>query len=102
MDICSLFRAQAREPRPSGGEEPSAEAYLFSYSAHARDPGRRTSHRTLSKRCAGRWPITASTLDRSPELEECLLWIYKSHQRVEQQIAPILAVLERRLRSSEA
>ena len=28
------------------------------------------------------------TLDRSPELEESLLWIYKSHQRVEQQIAP--------------
>jgi len=27
-----------------------------------------------------------------------LLWIYKSHQRVEQQVAPILGVLERRLR----
>jgi acetyl-CoA carboxylase carboxyltransferase component len=38
------------------------------------------------------------TLDRSPELEESLLWIYKSHQRVEQQVAPILGVLERRLR----
>ena len=37
------------------------------------------------------------TLDRSPELEESLLWIYKSHQRVEQQIAPVLGVLERRL-----
>ena len=32
-----------------------------------------------------------TSLDRSPELEECLLWIYKSHQKVEQQIAPILA-----------
>ena len=38
------------------------------------------------------------TLDRSPHLEESLLWIYKSHQRVEQQIAPVLALLERRLR----
>ena len=37
------------------------------------------------------------TLDRSPELEESLLWIYKSHQRVEQQIAPLCGVLERRL-----
>ena len=37
------------------------------------------------------------TLDRSPELEESLLWIYKSHQRVEQQIAPVVGVLERRL-----
>ncbi len=39
------------------------------------------------------------SLDRSPELEESLLWIYKSHQRVEQQIAPVMAMLERRLRS---
>ena len=37
------------------------------------------------------------TLDRSPALEESLLWIYKSHQRVGQQITTILAVLERRL-----
>ena len=42
------------------------------------------------------------TLDRSPELEESLLWIYKSHQRVEQQIAPVLGVLERRLHRAEA
>src|SRR5208283_2285770 len=38
------------------------------------------------------------TLGRSPALEESLLWIYKSHQRLEQQIAPVLGVLERRLR----
>ena len=45
--------------------------------------------RPLSMRLRGLWLITAcSTLDRSPELEESLLWIYKSHQRVEQQIAP--------------
>ena len=37
------------------------------------------------------------TLDRTPELEESLLWIYKSHQRVDQQIAPVLRLLERRL-----
>ena len=42
------------------------------------------------------------TLDRSPELEESLLWIYKSHQRVERQIAPILALLERRLARVDA
>src|SRR5664280_688551 len=37
------------------------------------------------------------TLERSPELEESLLWIYKSHQRAEQQVAPVVGVLERRL-----
>ena len=32
------------------------------------------------------------SLDRSPELEESLLWIYKSHQRVEQKIVPVMGV----------
>jgi acetyl-CoA carboxylase carboxyltransferase component len=41
-------------------------------------------------------------LDRSPELEESLLWIYKSHQRVDQQVATVLRVLERRLGDVEA
>src|ERR1019366_9100522 len=41
-------------------------------------------------------------LARAPELEESLLWIYKSHQRVERQVAPILALLERRLARVEA
>jgi len=41
------------------------------------------------------------TLERSPELEESLLWIYKSHQRAEQQVAPVVGVLERRLRRVE-
>ena len=42
------------------------------------------------------------TLERSPELEECLLWLCKSHQRVEQQIAPIVGLLERHLQRVEA
>ncbi|MFZ0419684.1 MAG: carboxyl transferase domain-containing protein, partial [Candidatus Sulfotelmatobacter sp.] len=37
------------------------------------------------------------TLDRSDELEETLLRIYRSHQRMEQQVAPVLSLLERRL-----
>ena len=41
------------------------------------------------------------TLDRSPELADSLLWIYKSHQKVEQQIAPILVLLERRLQHAD-
>ncbi len=58
--------------------------------------------RTLSIRSGARWRITVCTsLDRSPKLEESLLWIYKSHQRVEQQVATVLRVLERRLASVE-
>ncbi len=98
VDICSLFQRKPEVNHRASGEEPSAEAYLFSYL------------RMLETRGEGLPPVFASalrralahygvqTLDRSPELEESLLWIYKSHQRVEQQIAPVLGVLERRLR----
>jgi hypothetical protein len=42
------------------------------------------------------------TLERCAKLEESLLCIYKSHQRVEQQIAPVVGILERRLRHRQA
>ena len=60
-------------------------------------------HRNLwpqLRRAVAHYGVT--TLDRSPELEESLLWIYKSHQRVEQQVAPIMGVLRRRLAQMEA
>jgi acetyl/propionyl-CoA carboxylase alpha subunit/acetyl-CoA carboxylase carboxyltransferase component len=97
VDICSLFQREPEVNHRASGEEPTAEAYLFSYL------------RMLETRGQGLPPVFVSalqrslahygvrTLDRSPELEESLLWIYKSHQRVEQQIAPVVSILERRL-----
>jgi acetyl/propionyl-CoA carboxylase alpha subunit/acetyl-CoA carboxylase carboxyltransferase component len=101
VDICSLFR---REPDPNhraSGEEPSAEAYLFSY-LRALDTGGEAlppAFIAALRRALAHYGVRS--LDRSPELEESLLWIYKSHQRVEQQIAPVLRVLERRLQNVE-
>ena len=80
--------ASRRWTHQAGGEEPSAEAYLFSY-LRMLETRAKDSRQPLSMRSSARWLTTAcTTLDRSPELEESLLWIYKSHQRVEQQIAP--------------
>ena len=102
VDICSLFQREPKVDHLASGEEPSAEAYLFSYL------------RMLETRGEGLPPAFVSALQRAlgslrrahprslAELEESLLWIYKSHQRVEQQIAPVLGVLERRLRRTEA
>ena len=42
------------------------------------------------------------TLDGSPNLKETLLWICKSHQRMEQQAASVLDILEQRLRLVKA
>ncbi len=98
VDICSLFQREPEVNHRASGEERSAEAYLFSYlrMLETRGEGLPSAFVSSLKRALAHYGV--QTLDRSPELEESLLWIYKSHQRVEQQVAPIVSVLERRLR----
>jgi len=97
VDICSLFQREPEVNHRASSEEPSAEAYLFSYLRMLETGGEGLPPAFVSalRRALAHYGV--KTLDRSPELEESLLWIYKSHQRVEQQIAPVLGVLERRL-----
>ena len=97
VDICSLFQREPEVNHRASGEEPSAEAYLFSYLRMLETGGERLPPAFVSalRRALAHYGV--QTLDRSPQLEESLFWIYKSHQRVEQQIAPVLGVLERRL-----
>jgi acetyl/propionyl-CoA carboxylase alpha subunit/acetyl-CoA carboxylase carboxyltransferase component len=95
VDICSLFQRDPSLNRQR--EEPSAEAHFFAYlrMLDSRGEDLPSSFVASLKRALAHYGIGA--LDRSPELEESLLWICKSHQRVEQQIAAILGILERRL-----
>ncbi len=97
VDTCSLFRRKPGLNNPSGGEAPSTEAYLFTYLRTIETHGEALPATFVEalQRTLAHYGIM--TLDRSPELEATLLWIYKSHQRIEQQVAPILGVLERRL-----
>jgi acetyl/propionyl-CoA carboxylase alpha subunit/acetyl-CoA carboxylase carboxyltransferase component len=97
VDICSLFQREPEVNHRASGEEPSAEAYLFSYlrMLETRGQGLPPAFVSALQRALAHYGV--QTLDRSPELEESLLWIYKSHQRVDQQIAPVVGVLERRL-----
>jgi len=101
VDISSLFQRDPEVNHRASGEEPSAEAYLFSYlrMLETRGHGLPPAFVNSLQRALAHYGVL--TLDRSPQLEETLLWIYKSHQRVEQQIAPVLAVLERRLRHAQ-
>jgi acetyl-CoA carboxylase carboxyltransferase component/biotin carboxyl carrier protein len=97
VDICSLFRREPDLDNRIDGETPSAEAYLFSYlrMLETQGEGLPSDFVDALRRALAHYGVR--TLDRSPELEESLLWIYKSHQRIEQEIAVVLGVLERRL-----
>ena len=94
VDVCSLFHRQPQKDGPAGGEAPSAEAHLFTYLRLIDTKGEGLSPIFVEalQRALTHYGVT--TLDRSPELEDSLLWIYKSHQRLEQQVAPMLLVLE--------
>ena len=98
VDICSLFQREPEVNHRASGEEPTAEAYLFSYlrMLETRGEGLPPTFVSALQRALAHYGV--QTLDRSPELEESLLWIYKSHQRAEQQVAPVVGVLEQRLR----
>ena len=97
VDICYLFHREPEMDDPKTGEAPSPEAYLFSYlrMLETRGEGLPPAFVDALRRALAHYGVR--TLDRSPELEESLLWIYKSHQRIEQQVALVLGVLERRL-----
>jgi len=97
VDLCSLFSRQPRVDDPAGGEAPSAEAYLFTYLRMLETRGEDLPPSFVSALQRALAHYGVHSLDHSPELEESLLWIYKSHQRVEQQITVILGLLEGRL-----
>ena len=97
VNICSLFRQRPRADHQVGAESPSTEAYLFQY-LRVLDVGATdipADFIQTMQRAVAHYGI--ASLERSPELLQALLWIYKSHQKSEQQITPIVAILQRRL-----
>jgi acetyl/propionyl-CoA carboxylase alpha subunit/acetyl-CoA carboxylase carboxyltransferase component len=100
VDICSLFHRLPEVSELNGRQVPSAETSLFSYLRilDSRGDGLPPAFIEALKRALAHYGI--ASLDRSPELEECLLWIYKSHVRVEQQIGPVVGLLASRLKKA--
>ncbi len=101
VDICSLFQRQPTVDGASSGQTPSAEAYMFTYlrMVDTRGEGLPPAFMNALRRTLAHYGVTS--FDRSSQLDDALLWIYKSHQRVEQQAALILSLLERRLLRAE-
>ena len=98
IDICSLFDRQPAVDDAIGAEAPSTEGYLFSYLHMLSSRGEGLPHSFVERLRRALAHYGVLTLDRTPELEQSLLWIFKSHQRVDQQVAAIQAVLESHLR----
>jgi acetyl/propionyl-CoA carboxylase alpha subunit/acetyl-CoA carboxylase carboxyltransferase component len=100
-DICSLFQREPEVNHRASGEEPSAEAYFFAYlrMLDTRGEGLPSGFFSSLQRALAHYGVRS--LDPSRQLEESLLWICKSHQRIEQQIAPVLGILERRLHRAD-
>jgi acetyl-CoA carboxylase carboxyltransferase component/biotin carboxyl carrier protein len=96
VDIGSLFRRRPAD-EPGGDGRHTAEEYLFTY---LRDLGARgealpASFLARLRRALAHYGVPS--LERSPDLEESLFRIALSHQRLAQQVPPVLALLERRL-----
>ena len=101
VDVCSLFQREPEVNRASG-EEPSAESYLFSYLRMVETNGEGLPPAFVSalRRALAHYGI--HSMDSSPQLKESLLWICKSHQRMEKQLPFVIAILEHRLRLTRA
>ncbi len=102
VDICTLFDRRPEMDDLNGGEERSAETYLFSYLHMLETQGKGLPPTFIDALRRALVHYGIKSLERSPELEECLLWLCKSHQRVDQQTAPIVGLLERHLQRVEA
>jgi acetyl/propionyl-CoA carboxylase alpha subunit/acetyl-CoA carboxylase carboxyltransferase component len=102
VDICSLFQREPEVDHDTAGEDPSAEAYLFSYLRMVETNGERLPPAFVDtlRRALAHYGVRI--LDGSPNLKECLLWICKSHQRMGQQAASVLDLLDHRLRLVKA
>jgi len=102
VDICSLFQREPEGFRHNAAEEPSAEACLFAYlrMAEAGDEALPGYFINALRRALNHYGV--STLDGSPKVRESLLWICKSHERMEQQVTCIVDILGRRMRQIKA
>ncbi|MCP5091892.1 MAG: biotin/lipoyl-binding protein, partial [Gammaproteobacteria bacterium] len=100
-DVCALSQRQpARESArlPTRVTQPSQQQSLFTYMRNLEQEGSGLSRQFIDdlKRALSHYGI--EDLEPTRELEETLLWMHRSHLRVEQQIPAVLSILDRRLR----
>ncbi|HEX4963215.1 MAG TPA: carboxyl transferase domain-containing protein [Thermoanaerobaculia bacterium] len=102
VDVAALFRRQ-----PGDGDRQSPEEHLYGYlrslrgsrDADAGGTGLPAGFRDQLRHALAHYGV--GSLERGPDLEESLFRIAISHHRLAQQVAPMLALLERCLERGE-
>ncbi|HZD69324.1 MAG TPA: carboxyl transferase domain-containing protein [Actinomycetes bacterium] len=96
-DVCSLFQPQ---PEPEGLDDEqvhSAQQDLHTFLRFLDTGPERLPSSFLDQLRRALRHYGVESLDRTPELEASLLWLYKAHRRAERQVDAVTAILERRL-----
>ena len=101
-DVSSLFRRQTGSDDPAGTAAVSTGEYLLTYlrTYDTQTPDLPGRFMGRLSRAVHHYGVEGTK--KSVALREALLWIWKSRQRAEHQVAPVLAILERRLAAAEA
>jgi acetyl/propionyl-CoA carboxylase alpha subunit/acetyl-CoA carboxylase carboxyltransferase component len=98
-DLRGLFRRRVDGDDARGGR--SAAEQLNSYLRDLDPRAEDLSPEFLDRLQRALAHYGVASLDRSPSLEEALLWIWKAHERRELQAAVVLSLLEGRLEAAE-
>ncbi len=101
-DVSSLFRRQTGSEDPSGVAAVSTGEYLLTYlrTYDTQTPDLPARFMGRLSRAVDHYGVEGAK--KSASQREALLWIWKSRQRAEHQVEPVLAILERRLAAAEA
>ena len=101
-DVSGLFRRQTGSEDPDGMGVVSTGEYLLTYlrTYDTQTPGLPPRFVDRLARAASHYGVEGTT--KSAALREALLWIWKSRQRADHQVEPVLAILERRLAEAES
>ena len=100
-DVSSLFLRQAGQDDADDPTALSAGQYFLTYlrTLDGKGAGLPTAFVAELQRALRHYG--SDSLEVSNALKSRLLWMYKAHQRVDQQVGVVLAILERRLRHAQ-
>ncbi len=101
-DVCSLSQPRPQEAEEWGEQAHSPRDYFFEYlrAPVVRGRGLPAGFARNLQRALAHYGVDG--LERTPRLEDSLFRIFKAHQRVEQQLPAIMAILERRVEEAGA
>jgi acetyl/propionyl-CoA carboxylase alpha subunit/acetyl-CoA carboxylase carboxyltransferase component len=100
-DISSLFRRQAGPDEAADPTVLSTGQYFLTYLRSIETKGADLPTAFLSDLQRALRHYGSESLDVTNALKSRLLWMYKSHQRIDQQQGAIAAILDRRLRHAQ-